>query len=295
MNVPRALQLGALIEDAYDGYHDGLPNFDGKVYDGYQVIQTVYANDLATELSPTFDPLVDIVPIGFVARNSTDPNDVVIVIRGTEGIWEWVQDAKILPIPCPIVPGSGLTEDGFTDMYQSMRVKPDLSSPRLIDVLGSGLLGADIRTVNLTICGHSLGSALVTLMALDVAAQRTLKGLKHLALYTFASPRVGDLHFADYFNVTVPDCYRIANRMDIVTHVPTPPLYIHVGDETELNPGKEVANTLLCMHEMATYLYMLSGGKTTLDSACAKPVIASTNPQPGGIVGEVVQDIERII
>ena len=67
---------------------------------------------------------------------------------------------------------------------------------------------------------------------------------KQPALYTFASPRVGDPHFASYFNVAVPNCYRIANRMDIVTHVATPPLYIHVGDETELNPGSNIADSL---------------------------------------------------
>jgi len=288
MNVQTALKLGALIESAYDGYRNQLPNFDGQQYQGYSVVKTIYADDLATDLNPKVDPLQRIVPIGFVARNVLSPLDAVIVVRGTEGIWEWIQDAKILPIPCPVVPGAGLTEDGFTDMYESMRIAPDVNSPRLASSLHTILNGDRCQV---TICGHSLGSALVTLMALDIAVNTTYK---QPTLYTFASPRVGDLHFANYFNVNVPDCYRIANRMDIVTHVPAPPLYIHVGDETELNPGSNVANTLLCMHEMATYLYMLSGGAVALSPECVRP-LAAAKPILAAEVGAVVAKIESVL
>jgi triacylglycerol lipase len=287
MNVPFALQLGALIQDAYVGCYNNLANFDGQQYQGYNVIQTIYANDLATDLNPNIDPLVHVVPIGFVGRSATAPDDYVIVVRGTEGIWEWVQDAKILPIPFPCVAGAGLAEDGFTDMYLSLRVGPDPRSARLVPSL-SGLLGG--ANCKLTICGHSLGSALVTLLAMDIAVNTPYK---QPTLYTFASPRVGDLHFANYFNVTVPNCYRIANRMDLVTHVPTPPLYIHVGDETELNPGSNIANTLICMHDMATYLYMVSGAATALTPSCVKPAPVAAAP-PQGILEVVVQDIEKI-
>ncbi len=283
MNVQTALKLGGLIESAYEGYRNQLPNFDGLQYQGYAVVKTIYADDLATDLNPNVDPLARIVPIGFVARNILSPLDAVIVVRGTEGIWEWIQDAKILPIPCPIVPGAGLTEDGFTDMYKSMRIAPDVNSPRLAASLQNVLNGDNC---NVTICGHSLGSALVTLLALDVAVNTPYK---QPTLYTFASPRVGDLHFANYFNVSVPDCYRIANRMDIVTHVPAPPLYIHVGDETELNPGSNIANTLLCMHDMATYLSMLSGGATALTPSCVKAPV-----QQPAVVAEVAGVVTRV-
>ena len=287
MNLPLVLKLGALIQDAYTGFYNRLANFDGQQYQGYNVIQTIYANDLATDLKPEIDPLAQVVPIGFVGRNIAVPDDYVIVVRGTEGIWEWVQDAKILPIPFPCVPGAGLSEDGFTDMYQSLRIGPDPRSARLVPSL-SGLLGG--ANCSVTICGHSLGSALVTLMAMDIAVNTPYK---QPALYTFASPRVGDLHFATYFNASVPNCYRIANRMDIVTHVPSPPLYIHVGDETELNPGGNIANTLLCMHDMATYLYMLSGGATALTPSCVNPPPAPA-PAPQGVLGVVIADIEKL-
>jgi len=289
MNLPLAFQLGALIQDAYAGFKAGLSDYKGQQYHGYTVIQTIYANNLATDLSVKFDPLVDIVPMGFVAYNTATPSAVVIVMRGTEGIWQWIQDAKILPIPFSAIPGTGLTEDGFTDMYMSLRIAPDPNSPRLVDAL-EGLLGDG--DINLTICGHSLGSALVTLLALEVAVKTRFK---QPTLYTFASPRVGDPHFASYFNVAVPNCYRIANRMDIVTHVATPPLYIHVGDETELNPGSNIADSLLCMHDMATYLFMLSSGAIALSPSCMKPVAAPAPPQAGGLIAEVAVVIEKVV
>jgi hypothetical protein len=263
MDLQEALLTGKLLEDAYADYKQ--PNYDGKVYEGFQVLQTIYANDLATDISPNIDPVRDVVSIGYVARSTTDPDEYVIVVRGTEGIWEWIQDAKILPIPFQAVPGAGLTEDGFTDMYNSFRVAPDPKSASLTPSLAGLLGGANSK---LTICGHSLGSALATLLAVDVAINTPYK---QPTLYTFASPRVGDLHFLNFFNAVVPDCYRIANRMDIVTHVPTPPLYFHVGDETELNPQSSVVNNPACEHDIATYLFLLSNGATALTPACVPP------------------------
>jgi len=67
--------------------------------------------------------------------------------------------------------------------------------------------------------GHSLGAALATL-----AAHRygNLNGL-----YTYGSPRVGDLDFQQEFPVST---YRFVNHHDIVTRVPPPGAYQHVGE-----------------------------------------------------------------
>jgi hypothetical protein len=77
------------------------------------------------------------------------------------------------------------------------------------------------ETLNRTIwfTGHSLGAALATL-----AANRYGKAQ---GLYTFGSPRVGDVDFADAFHISA---YRFVNNNDIVPKVPPPIRYKHVGD-----------------------------------------------------------------
>jgi len=261
MDLAATLLAGKFLQHAYSDYNK--PNYDGMSYEGFNVLQTIYTNDLATDISPNIDPIRDVVSIGFVARNAAWPDEYAIVVRGTEGILEWVQDAKFLPKPFSAVPGAGLTDDGFTDVYDAFRVGTDPNSGRLTPAL-AGLLGS--ATSKLTICGHSLGSALATMLAIDVAVNTPYK---QPTLITFASPRVGDPHFANSFNSAVPECYRIANRMDIVTHLPLPPLYVHVGNDTDLNPGNTVKNTLECQHSMETYMFLLDNGATPLDPGCA--------------------------
>lgn len=67
--------------------------------------------------------------------------------------------------------------------------------------------------------GHSQGAALATL-----AADRygNVQGV-----YTFGSPRVGDIEFkADFFINT----YRFVNNNDLVSRLPLAPIYYHVGE-----------------------------------------------------------------
>ena len=97
----------------------------------YTVVTTFYANDLATDLSPL--RANQIVSFGFVAQDAA--GNVVVAIRGTDGILEWAQDGKFLAVPCPCLPGSGFTEDGFTAVYESLRIAQEPSSMRLVDAL----------------------------------------------------------------------------------------------------------------------------------------------------------------
>ncbi len=167
--------------------------------------------------------------------------------------------------------GSGLTEDGFTDMYLSFSLAQGGGGAFMSEV-------ADLVPANatVTIAGHSLGAALATLCALDMAAN-VLKSKPKLSipLYTLASPRVGDLNFHNLFNHVVPNAYRVANRMDVVTHVPLPPLYWHVGDDTELMPPDSMKINIACEHHLTTYFYMLAAligqqNQYPIDNDCLK-------------------------
>ena len=235
----------------------------GPVNVDYTAVTTFYGNDLATDKNPGRGN--QIVSFGFVAQDAA--GNVVIPVRGTEGILEWVQDARFLAVKCPFLAGAGLTEDGFTAVYESLRVAANSAAARLVDTLPT--LKYPKPVTSLTICGHSLGGALATLLALDVGANASLP---HPTVYTYASPRTGDPSFADTYNQVVPNTCRVANRFDLVPKLPLPPQYEHVLGIFDLNPMLKVKTDLLCEHHLTTYLCLLSslggGAVLPLDTGC---------------------------
>lgn len=243
----------------------------------YTVIQTLYACDLATDFNRTHPLQNTFTTMGIVAANDADPNDVVIAIRGTLTVWEWLQDAKFLLIPFKSVAGAGLTEDGFTDMYYSFSLTPSACTTAFIAAL-SQLLP---NSATVTVAGHSLGAAIATLFAIDLAANTNFP----VTLYTLASPRVGDLTFSHTFNHLVPNAYRVCNRLDIVPKVPPPLMYFHVGDETELVPSAQLKFDLGCEHHLTSYFNMLGvlSGQTAKypiqpDCVIGGPAVPRVNP-----------------
>jgi pimeloyl-ACP methyl ester carboxylesterase len=160
-------------------------------------------------------------------------------------------------------------------MYESLRTGSDRSSPAVVKALPSLTFPHPANSV--TICGHSLGGALATLLALDVAANSSFSDP---AVYSYGSPRTGDSLFAGTFDQVVKNSYRIANRVDIVPALPPPIDYEHVLNPVELNPIRLtplppkilVKSTVVCEHSLATYLYLLSlqsgGPVIPLESTC---------------------------
>ena len=130
----------------------------------YEVVTTFYGNDLATDINP--GRALAIVSFGFAAQDAA--GNAVVAIRGTEGIKEWIQDAKFLAVKCAFLAGAGLTEDGFTAVYQSLRMTQDSGSQRVVAALAGAFFPRPVTS--LTICGHSLGGAIATLLSLDVGA-----------------------------------------------------------------------------------------------------------------------------
>jgi hypothetical protein len=271
MDVNQAIKFAQLVNAAYAILPGNLTNSQGSVITAggttYTVVTTVYSNDLATQTNP--QRAQQVVSIGLVLQ-AQGVQDVVIAIRGTEGILEWLQDARFSQIPCPFLASAGNTEDGFTDMYSSFRVGSTASATRLIDALPTLPFPVAVGPATpVVICGHSLGAALATLLVLDVAANSQFKTP---TAYTYASPRVGDSTFVTTYDHMVPDTYRIANRLDIVPKLPLPPLYDHVLGLYEINGGNAIKLTLPCEHVLNSYLHLLSmasgGGLIPLEAAC---------------------------
>lgn len=68
------------------------------------------------------------------------------------------------------------------------------------------------------ISGHSLGGAIATLAAYEVSRAHPDR---HVVLYTFGSPRVGNAQFCRQFDKEVPCMWRIENEK-VPLHTPVP-------------------------------------------------------------------------
>lgn len=263
VDVTKAIHLGQILDQAYAVPPSDLHNAAGQTFTvggtPYTVVTTIYANDLATDMNP--GRITEQVSIGLICQDDSG-GDVVIAVRGTEGIFEWIHDFEFLKVPCPFLKSAGRTDDGFTDMYGSMTTDAAPGSPSVVHALPTLKFGAPVNSA--TVCGHSLGGALATLLVLDLAATAADKANTQYArfadpsAYAFASPRVGDSAFVKTFNRVVPDSVRIVNRLDIVPHLP--PVfagYQHVNTAYELTPT-QVNYSLYCEHSITTYLNLLS-------------------------------------
>jgi len=234
---------------------------------GYNFLETVYGDDLATDADPH---LGDVVTFGFLAV-SPATKELVAVIRGTDTLLEWLHDAAYLMVPSPIAGSHGLTEDGFTAVYRSLRIGPGKGAAAAKDSIQSYL---DARTAaSVTVTGHSLGGALTTLLTLDVGLNTSCRTP---TTYTYASPRTGDHAFAGCFNAAIASSYRIANRQDLVPKLPPilPLPYEHVNTQYELNPPPNAINpTIPCQHHLTTYLWLMGRLAGTsaypVDAGCA--------------------------
>ncbi|MGO4886210.1 lipase family protein [Anaerobacillus sp. MEB173] len=141
---------------------------------------------------------------GFIIESSSE---IIVAFRGTEEPIDVLADLDWVQVPFPFVSDSGRTDRGFTRDYQSVRKD-------VIKTLKN--LHPDKR---LYITGHSLGGAVATLAALDIASNTHYT---QPLVYTYASPRVGNPRFVDVYNQTIDHSIRVVNTNDIVPHFPPP-------------------------------------------------------------------------
>ncbi|MGM9482930.1 lipase family protein [Roseateles sp. NT4] len=132
----------------------------------------------------------------------------VLAFRGTQPdrICDLVTDAHVLLVPWNLDGTSrGEVHVGFKNTALGMwaQVKPwlDATKPK-----------------KLIICGHSLGAAIATLLAVPARASR---------LVTIGSPRVGNAEFTAHVGSAGVQNTRIVDCCDLVTQIPPPAFDFH--------------------------------------------------------------------
>ena len=143
-------------------------------------------------------------------------NAVIVAFRGTEPN-EWKDFKTDLEAQQVKLASGGKVHAGFhagVDVIWS-QMQQELER-----------LASDNRTVWFT--GHSLGAALAVL-----AAHRYENPA---VVYTFGAPRVGNLEFSERYRQKT---FRIVNNADLVTDLPPPIWYRHVGELIYLDSRHE--------------------------------------------------------
>jgi triacylglycerol lipase len=268
----QAVDLGFLVAFAEDMYVPGsiTPHDEPRIAAaGWDVVghllafDSVLPNPSALPAGvPNTVKLGQTVFYGFLARNQADPARYAAAVRGTSGFAEWVIDADFLPFPLPSPPGATV-EKGFWSIYESMTLV-GLTGLQIGAKAADGIASV-VGASTVTVCGHSLGSALATYLSFDVAR---LMGSRANACL-FASPRTGDLAWAAAYAAAV-STYRLINYvLDVVPYVPfdAPPAfqYSTLPGAQILLPSTaqaEVQFDIRCDHNLICYCAMLDYADT---------------------------------
>jgi uncharacterized protein YjbI with pentapeptide repeats/pimeloyl-ACP methyl ester carboxylesterase len=145
-----------------------------------------------------------------------------LVFRGTEpgSLEDWGTDLRLWPRG-----GRPRRHIGFFTAWE--RVRPQVES---------WLTALDLEPKRLVLSGHSLGGALAILAAFDLADSAPIQ-----AVLTFGAPRVGGRRFRRAYHQTPASplkkeyrhlqdvTWRFIHETDLVTMIPPPLFYHHVG------------------------------------------------------------------
>ena len=173
----------------------------------------------------------------------------VLVFRGTQTQAEWLQNlnAEQVKYDAPDGQDYGAVHEGFLGLTKKLNPEP-IAIAKQLD-----------PTIPCYITGHSLGAAVATLVAMEIARQ--VPQLKdQIQLYTFAGPRVGSPKFVQAHSQLIPNSYRIVNLADSVPLVPPVSLgnsYTHIGQKWAFLAQLE--DTLL-NHVVDTYQMAINQG-----------------------------------
>ncbi|KAE8684996.1 hypothetical protein F3Y22_tig00111105pilonHSYRG00923 [Hibiscus syriacus] len=179
--------------------------------------------------------------------------DILVSWRGTMTSEEWASDANLIQTSAKDLFGTDLVQvhAGFHGIYtKSIASNPyaKTSARQQVNKAVRALVDKyeHDEEVSITVTGHSLGAALATLNAMDIAHKGINKPMFNpfkafmVTAFPVASPRVGNAGFkAVCDTLRHLHLLRIVNATDPVPKVPYAPLiYMHVGELLEIDTTK---------------------------------------------------------
>jgi triacylglycerol lipase len=238
-----AILLARLSEQTYVQYRNGPPPGNDGMIDagpGYTQVASFRAPEIELsqarrltdlhwdEVSRSADVRSRFVSIGDVyfgfALTSSSHN--IIALRGTQSDFEWLLDTAMPQAPVPL---AWYRSPGFE------RARVHLGFLILLSMLEDQIVtaaGKFDHSLPCLVAGHSLGGALSVLAC---PLLKLLAEISTVQMYSFGAPRVGNPAFAQSYNETVSESFRVVNLADLAPlFPPTKALggdYLHVGEE----------------------------------------------------------------
>ena len=213
---------------------------------GYTLVGAIEADPrAATSVAALTDARLHEIVAGMLSESkvfglvawSEAAKTALVAFRGTQSIWDWINDLDAIAIPYTAVAGSGHVHMGFQLVYEHVRQSV------------AKLLATCKGVQRILVTGHSLGAAVAILSGFELAKTTGIA----TELYTLAGPRTGAPDFSGAYSGVVPICYRVVNFMDVVPQVPLPPLYKHTGEEVLVYGGFKPLEVAYA-HRLTTYL-----------------------------------------
>jgi predicted lipase len=155
----------------------------------------------------------------------TSPTFNLLIFRGTQRQLEWLENVLAIqgdyvnPVNGTAI---GKVHTGIYDFYNTHLAAAVKEAVQSLD-----------HKKPLVFSGHSLGAALATFAAFDLAL--TLPAFRPgMQIYTYAGPRLGNKDFVEAHSQLIPNHYRVANLADMIPMLPLSKLltddFIHVGE-----------------------------------------------------------------
>lgn len=185
----------------------------------------------------------------------TSPTFNLLIFRGTQRQLEWlenvlaIQDNYVNPLNETAI---GKVHSGIYSFYNEGLATSVREAVKALD-----------SKKPLVISGHSLGAALATLAAIDLALILPEFQPK-LQVYAYAGPRLGNKAFVEAHSQLIPNHYRVANLADMIPMLPLSKLltddFIHVG---ELWSFLSQQGDIMPNHIVETYRQAIEQGAET--------------------------------
>lgn len=173
-----------------------------------------------------------------------DTNEVVVVIKGSHNVWDWLLNLAVWQRPCSTLNLPYSIHAGYHyQIHQNSQLNTNeeqVTTASVFDTLLQTLVPLIQRGKLITFTGHSSGGAISTVLA-DAIETRFSRSVKRVV--TFGQPAAGGNTFKCLYGLN-HKTYRVCCDLDVVTFMPPLPfLYRHVGKLLWLYNGKIYENT----------------------------------------------------